>query len=215
MGRKSKMKKERAGESEPAAGETIEELRAHAERVCGPIQVEESAPPEIESEFLRHIIAFHQAEKNERSPIDALAEMGKVYKSPSEIDDADLARELARLIDDLSFLGVYLSSTDHLSDRQLYSKLLSDILLEPTTLMPEDPAYGVHIDIIGGFSLEDIQIYLRYYADDRARRDWKKDFPGEEIPPKETPPWDRDRHFPTLEARLRAAAERNGQTRPC
>jgi hypothetical protein len=37
---------------------------------------------------------------------------------------------------------------------------------------------------------------LRYYADDEVRKDWAKDFPDSELPPHETPPYDRDRLLP-------------------
>ncbi|HVR42291.1 MAG TPA: hypothetical protein VMS56_02500 [Thermoanaerobaculia bacterium] len=206
MGRKSRAKKERPAAGSRAAGcETIEELRARVAEVCGPLHMGGTATPEIESEFLRQIIAFHE-EENERVPLEMLAESGKVYRSPSDLDDEELARELARLVDDVAFLGIYLTSTDHLSDRELYEKLVGEILLEPTSLMPGNLAYGVHVDVIGGFSEEDIEIYLRYYAGESSRAHWRERFPGEEIPPKEIPPYDRDRFLPNGERRVSSPA---------
>lgn len=44
--------------------------------------------------------------------------------------------------------------------------------------------------------LEDEGIYLRYYADDVTRAEWQRDSPETPIPPKEKPPYDRDRLMP-------------------
>ncbi|MCA1733886.1 MAG: hypothetical protein LC732_09815 [Acidobacteria bacterium] len=90
---------------------------------------------------------------------------------------------------------LFLSSTDHLSDRELYEKLLGEILLEPVTIDPQGKTGFTFIDILGGWSNEDTEIYLRYYADEETRGDWADDY-GAPIPPKEKPPYDRDRHLP-------------------
>ena len=201
MGRKAREKKERAGARQV---EGLEELRARAEQVCGTIIGDGEAPPEVESEFLRQIIAFHE-QTEDRNPLEMLREMGKEYRPSSELSDEELSRELPRLAEDLAFLGIYLESTDHLSDRDLYDKLLGEILLEPMTLMPGDPAFGAHIDLIGGFSEEDIEIYLRYYADDETREDWNRDFPEVPIPPKEKPPY--PRNLPDQWSRFHEAKE--------
>ncbi|MGH9459446.1 MAG: hypothetical protein ACRD2J_17565 [Thermoanaerobaculia bacterium] len=198
MGRKSRAKRERAN---AARSETIEELRTRVEQVCGPAIFSGETSEEIESEFLRQIIAFHEAEEHERPPLEVLREMGKVYASASRLDDAEVARELRRLVEDLAFLGIYLTSTDHLSDRELYEKLTGEMLLEPTTIIPDDPSFRTWLDPIGGFGEEDIQVYLRYYADEERRADWKRDSPDETLPPHETLPYDRDRFLPDGEAR--------------
>ena len=54
-------------------------------------------------------------------------------------------------------LGRYLSSTDHLSDRELYERLWTDILREPTSVCPDDPSMSCHIDLLGGCSDEDLR----------------------------------------------------------
>ena len=68
-------------------------------------------------------------------------------------------------------------------------------------LFPDDVDFGCHLDPIGGFSEEDIKIYLKFYADDEIRERWRKDFPEDVIPDKDTPPYDRDRFLPTHEER--------------
>lgn len=193
MGRKSRAKMER---HEAAAEESIEHLRAQVQACCGgAVLFGGDPPPGIEREFLRQIIAFHEAEENERPPLDVLREMGKVYPSASRLADVELADELRRLIDDLAFLRVFLTSTDHLSDRELYVKLTEEMLLEPATMIPDDPDFRTVLDVIGGFSEADIEIYLRYYADEESRARWAKDAAGA-LPPCEPPPYDRDRFLP-------------------
>ena len=152
--------------------------------------------PDAESEFLRRMAAIESGD-SDRVPLEVLREMGKEYPPASDLDDATLASELTRLAEDLAFLHIYLESTDHLSDRELYERLLGEVLLEPTVIFPDDPSFGTHIDLIGGFGEEDIQIYLKYYADAVSRRHWKKDFPDSPMPRKERPPYDRDRFLPS------------------
>lgn len=135
-------------------------------------------------------------------PLDVLAERGVMMPPSADLDDRALSRTLWQTIAAMASIGIYLESTDHLSDRQLYDFLREDALRELTLLFPDDPAHGEHIDPIGGCSEEDIQIYLRYYADDETRDQWAKDFPGDPLPRKETPPFDRDRLLPTHEERL-------------
>jgi hypothetical protein len=37
---------------------------------------------------------------------------------------------------------------------------------------------------------------MRYYADEEERARWAADFPDFPMPPREKPPFDRDRHLP-------------------
>ena len=98
-------------------------------------------------------------------------------------------------------LGAFLENTDHLSDRELYTELWKEILPEPTVLMPENPAYAQHIDMVGSGSEEHTHLYMKYYADERARRSWLKDYPDDQLPDPEKPPYDRDRFLPQREFR--------------
>ena len=66
-------------------------------------------------------------------------------------------------------------------------------------LFPENPSYAYIFDLIGGVetgSDDDIQTYLKYYADEKARVKWGSDWPGDKIPKHEDPPFDRDRSLP-------------------
>ena len=63
-------------------------------------------------------------------------------------------------------------------------------------LFPEKPSYAYVIDLTGSGSDEDNHIYLKYYADEKARVKWGHDWPGDKIPKREDPPFDRDRFLP-------------------
>lgn len=108
------------------------------------------------------------------------------------------------VIHGLAQLGAFLHHTDHLSDRDLYIYLWTDALRESTVLMPENPACSWHIDPVGSGSEEDIRLYLKYYASNRERRDWLKDWPTDPMPGREKPPYDRDRRLPVAEGRREA-----------
>ena len=113
----------------------------------------------------------------------------------AELDDAALTAKLWEIIHALAERNTFLCSTDHLSDRELYHHLESESFNEVTKDIVA-PGWNHHIDIIGGCSEADIEISLRYYSDDEDRAHWLKSFPDEVLPPKETPPYDRDRHLP-------------------
>jgi len=63
-------------------------------------------------------------------------------------------------------------------------------------LLPHEPAFSMHLDVVGSGSEEDMAIYLRYYANEETRQSWAADFPDLAVPPHEEPPYDRDRLLP-------------------
>ena len=190
------MPSRRANQAEDAARqERLKELREKVKKFQ-PVEtyVSPDCPPEIEEKFLQQVLAFEEADPV--SPFEELAKSGVKLPSPQELDDVELHLKLWEVIRAMTLLGCYLHSTDHLSDRELYERLWTGLLREPTTLVPDNPDFACHIDIIGGFSQDDIQIYLKYYADEAIRRDWAREFPDIVIPPHEDPPYDRDRYLP-------------------
>ena len=78
----------------------------------------------------------------------------------------------------------------------MYERLWNHLLREPVTLMPDNPDFACHIDVIGCCSQEDLQIYLKHYADEETRKQWARDSPDDVIPAHEDPPYDRDRYLP-------------------
>jgi hypothetical protein len=147
-----------------------------------------------QEEFLEHILFMEGVE--ERPLFDQLEKGGVHLPHPEKLEEPQLHEKLLEVIQAMALLGHYLSSTDHLSDRQLYETLWHSILREPTPVCPPNSNVACHIDILGGYSHEDIQLRLKYYADEEERMDWAAEFPGTPLPPREALPYDRDRHLP-------------------
>lgn len=135
---------------------------------------------------------------NETTLWDTLSSSGITLPTPQELDDVSLGKKLWEVIEAMALAGAYLDHTDHLSDRDLYTWLWSDCLREPTELLPESGF--VLISPIGGCSEEDDQIYLRYYADEEVRKLRAREY-DEPLPPRENPPFDRDRRLPGWSSR--------------
>ncbi|MBN2321780.1 MAG: hypothetical protein JXR49_22065 [Acidobacteria bacterium] len=162
--------------------------------------LDDSLSLEVQEKFLERILFMEECDEQ---PLFEYLEKGGIrLPKPEALDDAQLHSKLWEVINAMALAGHFLSSTDHLSDRELYEHLWRDILPEPTSI-PADNASFCHIDILGGCSDEDMKIRLKYYADDDERECWESDFPDDEIPPKEPLPYDRDRHLPSPEYNLR------------
>lgn len=154
---------------------------------------------DVEDEFWDDVAAFEQREH--KSLFDVLTESGIFLPAPDELDDAQLTKKLWDVIHALAQVGTFLHSTNHLSDRQLYTELWSDVFHDPVVLIPDNPDYACHLDMIGTGSEEHIALYLKYYADEEERRRWREEWPSEDIPEHEDPPYDRDLLLPQAEDR--------------
>jgi hypothetical protein len=124
-----------------------------------------------------------------------LQEAGIPLPNPDDVSDREMSATLWKVIDGLWDQGVVLYSTDHLSDRELYALLWTDLLLQPEPILPEEIAVTTHLDILGSWSTDDLEVFLRYYADEETRQEWGKDY-GKPIPDHVDPPYDRDRLLP-------------------
>lgn len=156
--------------------------------------VSEDCPPDIHEQFLRNVLDYESAPVS--SHFQQLIEAGIELPAPDRLDDAALHAKLWEVINALAAREVFLSRTDHMSDRQLYEHLWTDTLREEGPMMPPGSGWMCDLDMLGSCSEEDIQNSLRYYDDEEMRRRWAKDFPKDVIPPHEDPPYDRDRHLP-------------------
>jgi hypothetical protein len=184
-------------EEEPNQELRIAKLRAELEKLGGTmIERLDSMPADMEEEFLRHVLEYETAEPV--SLLTWLANSGVEVPPPDQLDDKTLSVKLQEVIYGMAYVGAYLLHTNHLSDHELY-EFLSDCLNEEVVLFPENPDYAYIIDMIGGMesgSDEDIQTYLKYYANEQQRVKWGHDWPGDKIPTHEDPPFDRDRFLP-------------------
>ena len=171
----------------------IEELKRQAEQM-GMVDTWDSgelAPHERER-FWRNIVAFETAPMTTLT--QQLRDAGCELPEPESITDDQLTVTLGEVIDALARLRVFLEYTDHLSDRDLYTRLWRHELPQEIPWLPVDPRGAWHLQLTG--TEEDTDAYLRYYADENARRQWLVHFPEDVIPPHEELPYDRDRHLP-------------------
>jgi hypothetical protein len=113
---------------------------------------------------------------------------------PDDVADADLHQVLWDVIHGMAKLGAFLSSTNHLSDRELYATLWHKTLREEHPIVPEDFPLQTDIDMLGGWSNEDIHNHLKYYADEDERR--KAANRGDAVPDHIDPPFNRDDLLP-------------------
>jgi hypothetical protein len=95
------------------------QMRSHVSPDC---------PADIEEQFWRRVVAFENAPRVE--PFQVLIQSGVTLPPPEEVDDAQLTVRLWEAIHGMASLGMYLNSTDHLSDRELYVRLWTDVLRE-------------------------------------------------------------------------------------
>lgn len=134
----------------------------------------------------------------DEEPLVLLQQRGFNPADPATLNDDDLPAALALLIEKLASIRVFLECTDHLSDRELYEKLFHETLHEAIFCSPDNEAGASHIDYSGSCG-EDLDRYLRYYADETSRELWAKDFPEDPMPPHEEPPFSRDATLPRPE----------------
>jgi len=180
---------------EPTQEERIAKLRQEVEKLGGSTMSLESMPADMEEEFLRHVLEYENAEPI--SLLRLLENSGLEVPAPDQFDNDDtLTAKLKQIVERMATLGAYLLHTNHLSDRALYEYLYHDGLREEAVLFPENPSYAYMIDLTGSGSEEDNQIFLKYYADENYRQQWASDWPADNIPDHENPPFDRDRFLP-------------------
>jgi hypothetical protein len=174
------------------------ELKNEAQDLVGgkmTVHEADDIDPSIAEQFWENVVNYEKAPR-----ITILAKLeraGVEAPDPEGLSDEAVSLHLWRVIDGLARLRVFLESTNHLSDRELYVVLRSELLLEDVADTPVSDRGSIHTSPIGSGSEEDMQIYHRYYADNRFRRSWMKQFPDYDMPPKQKPPYDRDRHLPT------------------
>ena len=174
--------------------ELIERLKAQAAAAAdGRIVAYESdgLTPGVQEHFWRNVVDFETAETT-----DLAKELNAIdveLPEPDDLDDVALHKALWSIIEGLARLRVFLDQTDHLSDRELYTQLLRELLPEEMPALDVDENSAWHIDVLG---YDKPELYLKYYADEKTRESWRIDFPDDPIPPREDPPHHRDSHLP-------------------
>lgn len=172
----------------------INRLKNEANEIAGGQSLSfesEDAPSEVLEEFWQNVVAF------ERAPLVTMHEKldvaGIHMPADNELNDADLITKLWQIIEWMAENNTVLENTDHLSDRELYVWLRDDYFHQR-----ENYSSGMvwHASPIGSYGREEMIIYNRYYADESERADWAKQFPEDEMPPRERLPFARDKSLP-------------------
>ena len=146
-------------------------------------------------DFLRYL---RTVESEPRSTLARqLIREGIELPPPETFTEANVHAKLWEVIRSLARHRHFLSSTDHLSDLELYRHLWEFTLNEPTHDWDNlEVPCGCCIDLISDGSDEAIWHWLRYYASPAERSRWAREFPGDPLPGPLSPPYDRDRHLP-------------------
>ena len=184
-------------ESESARQKRIEELKRRAEELAGgkmAAGTSEECPPDVEEGFWKHVVEYEEAPWT--THFQQLERAGLPLPAPETMNDQELTAKLWEMINKLAQLRIFLEDTDHLSDRELYTLLWSDLLREETKDVLLDQDSACHYQLLSSGSDEDTHLYLKYFADEDWRQDWLKQFPDYPMPEHEDPPYDRDRFLP-------------------
>lgn len=147
----------------------------------------------LEEAFLTRVCEFEKAPYD--TNFNRLVQRGIVMTPPTELDDASLHAKLQEVLLVLGTMRCFLEHTDHLTDRELYTWLWADVLREET---PDLSQLGGswHISPIGSCNAEDMAIFLKYYANEKERRNWLEGFPSDALPPHCPLLYNRDRNLP-------------------
>lgn len=123
-----------------------------------------------------------------------LAELGITAPGIAELTDEEVSTRLRMIIDGLADLFTYLIHTDHLSDRELYERLVTSVLDEPVHEICDGSGGREFIDLAAGSSPGDRDGWLSIYASDEERSGASEQ--GERVPERRSPPFERDRTLP-------------------
>ncbi len=154
---------------------------------------------EIEAEKHRtELAAAADARKSGdwQRPMDQLQKAEGSLLPPDELTDETLSAKLWELLHSLACRGFYMLHTNHLSDREVYAELWTRGLRDEALLPGKGKTGGWFHDFLGSWGEDDTQLWLRYYATDTERDKHTKEYPGDKIPPKEKPPFNRDWRLP-------------------
>src|SRR5262245_15805022 len=173
----------------------IEQLKEEARKLAGGrlhAAGIDDLPKDAAEQFLQRIIAFETGPTT--TDFERLSADGVPLPLPTDVSDQEIGVVLWRVIFALAKHRVFLSWTNHLSDRELYSVLWHTVLREEVTIVPEGDNGASHVCVPGDDP--ESTNYLTYYASDQDREWWQKELPDVALPPRKRLLHDRDDDLP-------------------
>lgn len=153
------------------------------------------------SPLRRFLKSLHQWVKQvESAPLttwkEELEVRGFRFAHDKASPDVTVTRQLWQLLHALGGMGITLTNTDHLSDRELYALLIEEVLARPVAQIADGIHRSLVLDIVGLQMQDDPIPWLRFYASNRERMEWAKQNPGKGLPVPEATPFARDSLLP-------------------
>ena len=181
-----------------AQRERIAALKEQANELAGGAMSHSEAEdidPYIAEQFWENVVAFESAGPGATLFVE-LEEAGVVLPAPESLDEVRVTEKVWEIAQKLAEMSTYLEHTDHLSDRELYVKLWSDVLREPSMMTQGMPGWNNNISMIGSYGEEEMEIMHRFYESAQDRREWLERYPDETLPEPEPLPYNRDAYLP-------------------
>ncbi len=146
----------------------------------------------MDNDFEAHIarVERYLSGIDDRRPKDLLKKKGLRFKQSAKLSDQELSSALKTLVDACAGISLFFEQTDHLSDRELYRLILTEVL--PSEFEIGGGDWDVH-DFAHGQDEGSLEAFLTYYADDQEREIWGLDM---SLPARLPRPYDRDRTLP-------------------
>lgn len=177
-----------------ARRERINAIKAELRTLCpgGFSEQEDEDYTPISEIFWQRVLDYEKRPKT--TYYDLLIAKGVRIPDPKLLTDRQLPRKLKQVVKAMAKHKIFISQTDHLSDRELYHHLYHDVLRESDC----DPGGGwtTVFNLLSDGTEASMKTYLTYYGDDDEREDWEEAFPAEPLPPKRKPRYNRDKDLP-------------------
>jgi hypothetical protein len=187
----------RGAEKDRADDQRINEIKEQLQQIAGGQMIAaefDGLDTKTRRMFWERVLEVESAPLT--TDFDRLLKAGVALPEPASLDDASLTATLWDVIRSLARMRVFLEQTNHLSDRELYTHLWHRSLREEIPEQSEDDESVWHVQVLGTDTDDGAQLYLKFYADEKARTEWQADWPEYIMPPHEEPPYDRDRRLP-------------------
>lgn len=180
-----------------SSDEGVDDLKGQARLAAGGWMVaweSETLSTKQRKRFWEYVVEYETAPKT--THFEQLVATGLALPEPHVLSDEELSSKLWEVIRGLARLRAFLTLTNHLSDRELYTVLWHDVLRYRVPALAISQGGTHHVDLVGSGSDTDTNLYLKYYADQTSRQEWLTQFPESDLPAHESAAHQRDDQLP-------------------